>query len=659
MVGKPEQVPARGAGLWPLVLLGSLLAAVVAVGLSLVSGAGPLASLGLPDPGVLTSEGLPLIRTLTEIAAVLTVGSVLLVGVLAPPIGLARLDAVGQRALRAASYTAATWAIGAVLMVPLTVADSLGRPVTAVLGFTQLLTLVPRLVTAAAWALTSVVAVLVFAASRVVLEWRGAVGLLGLAVAGLLPVASTGHSSAGGAHDLATDSLMLHVTAAALWVGGLVALLGLAARRGEASDRLPVAVRRFSALALVCWLVMAGSGVLNALVRIALPDLVGSFYGALLLAKTAALLLLGLCGYRQRRGAVNAVAAGRRGAFLRLGAVEVLIMLATVGLAVVLSHSAPPARGVLTPSRTAVQIGYDLAGPPTLARLALDWRFAVIFASAGLLAAGLYLVGARRVAGWPAGRTASWLAGCAVVVVATSSGIGRYAPAVPSGQLTQFALLAMVAPLLLVLGAPARLVDRAGPSGADGEPPSFADLVRGVLAGPLLRRLSHPLVGAVVLVGGAHLVYLTGLFGDVQTDRAWQLAAQAFFLAAGTLFFGGLLARRRARRLRIAAVALAIGLYGLLGAELLGTPIGQSFYRNLGLDRTLDLWADQRLGAVVALVLGQAALLVALAAVLGQPAGSTGGGAGHYPWLRGRQRSRSVAETGASSAEVAGVPANE
>ncbi|HEY1974402.1 MAG TPA: cytochrome c oxidase assembly protein [Pseudonocardia sp.] len=623
MVGKPEQrAPARGAGLWPLVLAGSLLAAVVAVGLTLVSGSRPLASLGLPDPGALTSCGLPVVRALTEIASVLTVGSVLLASLLAPPAGLGYLDVVGYRALRAASYTAATWAVGAVLMVPLTVADSLGQPVTGVLGFTQLLSLVPRLDTAAAWALTALVAVLVFAAARVVLSWRGAVGLLGLAVAGLLPVASTGHSSAGGAHDLATDSLMLHVVAAALWVGGLVALLGLVVQPGESSDRLPVAVRRFSALALVCWLVMAGSGVLNALVRIGLPDLVGSYYGALLLAKTAALLLLGLCGYRQRRGAVDAVAAGRRGALLGLGAVEVLIMLGTIGLAVALSHSAPPVRGVRTPSRTAVEIGYDLAGSPTLARLALDWRFAVVLGSVGLLAAGLYLVGARRLAGWPARRTASWLAGCAVVVLATCSGIGRYAPVAPSAQLIQFGLLAVVAPLLLVLGAPVRLTGDAWPSKPDGEPPSVGQLVRGVLAGPLPRRLSHPLVAVIVLVGGSYLVYLTGLFDDPRRDHAWQLLAQVCFLAAGTLFFAGVLAGGPAGRatswVRIAALVLAIGLYGRFGAALLtaAQPIGQRFTRGLGLPWATDLLADQRAGAAVLLVLVQTSMVVALVLVL-------------------------------------------
>jgi len=354
---------ASRSGVLPLVLVGLVVAAFVAAGLTALSGARPLEALGLPDPGPLTIYGLPVVRAVTEIAAVLTVGALLLAAFLVPPESNGYLDVTGYRALRSASYSAAAWTVGALLMVPLTVADSLGRPVTDVLGFQRLVAVVPQLEVATAWTFTAVFAVVVFAGCRVALSWGTSVVLLAVAVFGLVPVASTGHSSAGGSHDIATDSLIIHVVAVSLWVGGLVAVLGLAGRRAEAADRLPSAITRFSALALVCWVAMAVSGVLNALVRIPLADLFGTYYGALLLAKTTALLVLGGLGFLQRRHAVAAAVSGRRGALLRLGSVEVLIMLATIGLAVALGRGAPPVQGVRTPSRTEVVIGYDLAGP--------------------------------------------------------------------------------------------------------------------------------------------------------------------------------------------------------------------------------------------------------------------------------------------------------
>jgi cytochrome c oxidase assembly factor CtaG/putative copper export protein len=624
MVGTTDRTSSQSrTGLLPLVLLGAAIAAFVAAGLTLLSGSRPLESLGLPDPGRLTTYGLPVMRTVTEVAAVLAVGALLMVAFLAPPERVGYLDVVGYRTLRSASYAAGAWAVGALLMVPLTVADSLGQPVTGVLGFAQLVGLVPRLDTAQAWAVTALLATVLFAGCRVVLSWGGSVLLFALAVVGLLPVACTGHSSAGGAHDVATDSLMVHVVAAALWVGGLVALLSLASRRAEAQNRLPVAVCRFSALALVCWLVMAVSGVLNALVRIALPDLFGTYYGALLLAKTACLLVLGGLGYLQRRRAVRAVVEGSRGALLRIGAVEVLIMLGTVGLAVALGRSAPPVRGVVTPSRTAVEIGYDLDGPPTPFRLAFDWRFDLIFGTAAIVAAVCYLLWARRLAGraqrWPVARAVSWLAGCVVVLLATSSGIGRYAPAMFSAQLVAHTLLTVVAPLLLVLGAPATLALGALPSSELGAPRGARELLLGAAGSGLARWLTSPPVAVVLFALPAYPLYLSGRFDALLMSHPEQLLADSYALASGLLFFwvlfGGESAPRHPRTAtRLGLLVAAMAIQGLLGVLLDGTHrvLGRVFYGGLGLPWAPDLIADQRVGAVLALVLGELTLLAAL-----------------------------------------------
>ena len=70
----------------------------------------------------------------------------------------------------------------------------------------------------------------------------------------------------------------------------------------------------------------------------------------------------------------------------------------------------------MPPSRTEAIIGYDLAGPPTLARLAFDWRFNLMFGTAAIVLAVVYLVGVRRLRrrgdSWPVGRTVAWLGGC-------------------------------------------------------------------------------------------------------------------------------------------------------------------------------------------------------------------------------------------------------
>ena len=122
--------------------------------------------------------------------------------------------------------------------------------------------------------------------------------------------------------------------------------------------------------------------------RVQLPELVRTEYGWLMLAKFVALCLLGVIGWRQRR-------SGRRGAAGRPGSARTAdpagagrggVFGATFGIAVGLGRTPPPP---LPPNRVPVEvaIGYDFAGPPTVARVLFDWRFDLIFGTAAIVMA--------------------------------------------------------------------------------------------------------------------------------------------------------------------------------------------------------------------------------------------------------------------------------
>jgi cytochrome c oxidase assembly factor CtaG len=68
-------------------------------------------------------------------------------------------------------------------------------------------------------------------------------------------------------------------------------------------------------------------------------------------------------------------------------------------------------------------------------------------------------------------RTAAWLSGCAVILIATSLGIGRYSMAMFSMHLTEHLLLMILAPILLALGGPVTLGLRALPPAGTDNPP--------------------------------------------------------------------------------------------------------------------------------------------------------------------------------------------
>src|SRR5262249_3447762 len=150
------------------------------------------------------------VRAIAEAAAALTTGSALFAAFLAPPQGTGYLSVSGYAALRTVTWCGALWCVAASLMVPLTVADAIGRPVSG-LTFGAVVNAVPQLGAAQAWLLTAAAAAVVTVGSRAVLSWGWTVPLLALAVGGLLPVGAIGHSSAGGSHDVATNSLLLHL----------------------------------------------------------------------------------------------------------------------------------------------------------------------------------------------------------------------------------------------------------------------------------------------------------------------------------------------------------------------------------------------------------------------------------------------------------------
>ena len=179
--------------------------------------------------------------------------------------------------------------------------------------------------------------------------------ILALAPAALLLLTPSlsGHASVSGAIALVAD--VAHVTAAAVWVGGLAALvLALLWAGAERWELAVTAVPRFSGLAVVAvsWLIASGtvSGYLQ--VR-ALRGLWETTYGQLLLVKIALVLpLLALGLYNNRRAVPRLrerlATAAERTRFLRTAAAELALMVAIVSVTAVLV-SEPPARAEVAP----------------------------------------------------------------------------------------------------------------------------------------------------------------------------------------------------------------------------------------------------------------------------------------------------------------------
>ncbi|MCK0176668.1 cytochrome c oxidase assembly protein [Mycolicibacterium sp. F2034L] len=624
-VAEKARTSRRTTPVWPVLFGVAVLAGATAAGIGALSLADALTATGLPNPGPVTTYGLPFVRAAGEIAAVVAVGAFLCAAFLVPPQSTGVLDASGYRALRLGTAASSVWTVCAVLLVPLTVSDVSGQPLRDHLDPLQIWSIAGLVDIAGAWRWTALLAAVVTLVSMPVLRWAWTPPLLAGSLLTLMPLALTGHSSSGGDHDLATNSLVVHLVAGALWAGGLLALLALTLRRGAHAD---VAARRFSAVALWCFVAMALSGLINALVRITPAELVQTTYGRLVVAKVVALVLLGALGWQQRRRGVAALQADpeARGPLMRLALMEAVLFGVTFGVAVGLGRTPPPPPN-REPSPAEVAVGYGFDGPPTVSRLMFDWRFDLILGTAAIVLALVYLFGVRRLRrrgdAWPAGRTLAWLLGCAALLITTSSGLGRYMPAMFSVHMVAHMLLSMLVPVLLVLGAPVTLALRALPTAGRGQPPGPREWLLAALHSRVSKVLTHPIVALVLFVAGFYGLYFGGIFDAAVNDHAAHVLMNVHFLLSGYLFYWVVIGvdptpRPVPQLAKLGIVFASLPLHAFFGVVLMGTQsvLGEPFYRSLQLPWHDDLLADQKLGGAIAWAAGEVPLVLVLIALL-------------------------------------------
>ena len=614
---------------WPVLVGVGLLAGAVAAGIGALALADALTATGLPNPGPVTTYGLPFVRAAGEIAAVIAVGSFLFAAFLVAPQENGVLDVAGYRALRLGSAASAVWTVCAAMLVPLTISDVSGQPVLEHLSPVDVWSATSLVDIAGAWRWTAILAAAVTIASLPVLRWGWTPVLFAGSLVTLVPLALTGHSSSGGAHDLATNSLFIHLVAGAVWAGGLLALLAHA-MRGRAGEgaATALAARRFSALALWCFIAMGVSGVINALVRMSPADLFRTSYGWLIVGKIVALVVLGALGFLQRRSAVSALQADptARGPLIRLALTEGAIFGVTFGIAVGLGRTPPPPIKRI-PSAAEVAIGYDFAGPPTVARVLFDWRFDLLFGTAAIVGALVYLAALYRLRhrgdAWPVGRTIAWLLGCATLLFTTSSGLGRYMPAMFSMHMIAHMLLSMLVPILLVLGAPVTMALRALPAAGRGQPPGPREWLLAALHSKISQFFTNPVIATVMFVVGFYGLYFGGIFDAAVSNHAAHVMMNVHFLLSGYLFYWVVIGIDPTPRPiphlgKIGMVFASLPLHAFFGVVMMGmkTVLGEPFYRSLQLSWHTDLLGDQKLGGGVAWAAGEVPLVIVMLALL-------------------------------------------
>lgn len=411
--------------------------------------------------------------------------------------------------------------------------------------------------------------------------------------------AMTGHGAGDETHEVATSTMLVHLLAVGIWLGGLAVLQVLPAR-GRDDERV---LRGYSHLALICWVALALSGVWALAVRMNGPaEILTSAYVQLGVAKAALLVLLGVLGALQRRQLASGFGGGPAGAharstYRRLALLELALMGLAVALAAAMSSSPPPAEAGAPPAGAAgILTGYPLPPAPDPATVLTAWRpdpFGLALACVLVLAWWRPRAPQRSRA-----ESLRLVLGALALVLLTSGPLNVYGKVLVSAHVLQHVLLMVAAGLLI------------------GSVGSVARWLRGLSDGRWWRAALLAALGPLVLVAG-----YAGPFLRVALDgHAPHLLLQVIALLGGVLTAQAVRSVRSSarpwQRLVVAGAPLLVGLGA--GAVLRSTEVllAASWFGATGRAWWSDALADQqRAGAVVLVVVALTAAAVALLAV--------------------------------------------
>lgn len=162
----------------------------------------------------------------------------------------------------------------------------------------------------------------------------------------------------------------------------------------------------------------------------------------------------------------------------------------------------------------------------------IGWDTALPVGALTIVAVG-YLLLARRgrqdARGWSMRRTASFLAGVGLLVLALIPQLSPFPEHSFTSHMYGHLLIGMYAPLGLVLGAPVTLLLRSVPH-------RYGRVIGRLLASAALGVLAHPVIALILNLGGLYLLYATPLYVLTMEHPAVHQLVQAHVLASGYLF---------------------------------------------------------------------------------------------------------------------------
>jgi cytochrome c oxidase assembly factor CtaG/putative copper export protein len=557
------------------------------------------------------------VNTLQIISATTFIGLLIAIGFFIREAGSKLLpEAIRIRNL--AIIAAAAWLISSIGVLLVELANILATPISEAFDLVVIRSFVTQTALGKNFGISVAAAAIALIMISRISRTTGSFFILGITFIGVLAPVFQSHSSSSGNHGLAIGSLLIHVIAISLWVGGIIALILIN------KEERTISIPRFSTLALWAAIAVSLSGVTNAWTRLNFRDAWNSQYASLVFYKIILSAILIFIGAIHRKYIIKKLEGSRQ--VYQLLIVEVFIMITAISVGARLSSSEPP----VPANPRDVGIAETIAGSPMLPAPDLKnvlFTYVPDGAFMGLLIfiTALYIRGvvilAKRGDKWPIGRTIAFALAVAATDFATSGGLGAYARFSFSYHMVAHMVLGMIAPIAFVLSAPITLALRTLPIGRTPDERGIRGNLIALLHSKYFQVISNPVVALAIFDGSLFALYMTPLFGDLMQSHVGHLFMGLHFLLAGTLFFHVIVGidptpKRVPYIVRIIILFAAMSIHAFFSIALLSatTLLDGGYFASLERPWSTDLLADQSAGGAVGWAMGEIPILIALVA---------------------------------------------
>jgi putative copper resistance protein D len=332
--------------------------------------------------------------------------------------------------------------------------------------------------------------------------------------------------------------------------------------------------------------------------------------------------------------------------------IQELILLTTVLiLGIFLGQGNPP---VASSEGIVEALGAKMPETPTISRLLFEYEPDGLFLSLLVLSVSLYIKGVivltKRGDKWPIGRTLAFAFGISAIDYAVNGGLGVYAQVAFSFHMISHMVLATLAPIGIVLGAPITLALRTLPIGRTQEERGVRGYALAILHSRYSKIITHPVSALLIFEASLFALYFTDLFNWLMSYHFGHFFMGLHFLLSGILLFFVIIGidpspQKSPFILRIGILFVAISIHAFFSVALMSSSqlVDGGYFAEIARPWWPDFLADQKTGASIGWAMGEIPILLALIATFVQ-------------WIRADERDAVRIERNSTRARQSGEP---